>query len=86
LNDSFELLGKVGVARAKTTVSGLTATNVGTSRTGLTYGIGAQYNVNQNLGLRLGYDRYAVATAGSVSGIKTNGNASVMTVGAVYKF
>jgi len=86
LNDSFELLGKVGVARAKTTVSGLSATNVGASRTGLTYGIGAQYNVNQNLGLRLGYDRYAVATASSLSGIKTNGNASVVTVGAVYKF
>lgn len=83
LNDSFELLGKLGVASAKTTSSGL-ATNVGTNRTGLTYGIGAQYNVTPNLGLRLVWDRYGVATTNA--GIKTNANANVMTVGAVYKF
>lgn len=83
LNESFELLGKVGVASAKTTSSGLAASQ-GASRTGLTYGVGAQYNATQNLGLRLGYDRYAVAT--SYAGAKINGNANVMTVGAVYKF
>ena len=83
LGDSFELLGKLGVASAKTTASGATAYQ-GASRTGLTYGFGAQYNVSQNLGLRLGYDRYAVAT--SNAGVKINGNANVMTVGAVYKF
>lgn len=84
LSDNFELLGKLGVASAKTTTAGAGATNQGASRTGLTYGIGAQYNVNGNLGLRVGYDRYAVAT--SNAGVKTNGNANVMTVAAVYKF
>lgn len=84
LNDSFELLGKLGVASAKTTSSGL-ATNLGATRTGLTYGLGAQYNVTQNLGLRLVWDRYAVATA-TAAGVKTNANANVMTLGAVYKF
>lgn len=83
LNDSFELLGKLGVASTKTS-SSAGATNLGASRTGLTYGIGAQYNVTQNLGLRLVWDRYAVAT--SNAGVKSNANANVMTVGAVYKF
>ncbi|MDX8379603.1 MAG: porin family protein [Gallionella sp.] len=83
LTNKFELLGKLGIARAKTT-SSAGATNLGASRTGLTYGIGVQYNVSSNLGLRLGWDRYAVAT--SKAGVKTKGNATVMTVGAVYKF
>ncbi len=83
VSDSFELLGKLGVASSKTTSSGAAA-NQGATRTGLTYGIGAQYNVNQNFALRAGYDRYSVAT--SNAGVKVNGNANVMTVGAVYKF
>lgn len=84
VSDNFELLGKLGVSSAKTTSSGLTATNLGASRTGLTYGIGAQYNVSSNFGLRVGYDRYPVATMNA--GVKTNANANVATVGAVYKF
>ncbi len=83
LTDSFELLGKLGVSSTKTTSTGL-ATNLGASRTGLAYGIGAQFNVSDNLGLRLGYDRYPVATM--IAGVKANANANVMTVGAVYKF
>lgn len=84
LTDSLELLGKLGVASAKTT-SSVAATNLGATRTAATYGLGAQYNVSQNLGLRLSWDRYGVATA-NAAGVKTNGNANVMTVGAVYKF
>lgn len=83
LSDNFELLGKLGASSAKTTASA-GATNQGATRTGLTYGIGAQYSVSQNLGLRFGYDRYPVATLNA--GIKTNANANVLTVGAVYKF
>ena len=85
LSDSFELLGKLGVASAKTKTAGLTASNFGATRTGVTYGLGAQYNVNQNLGLRLVWDRYAVATS-TAMGVKTNANANVVSIGAVYKF
>lgn len=84
LSDNFELLGKLGVASAKTK-SSAAATNLGVSRTGLTYGLGAQYNVTQNLGLRLVWDRYAIATA-NAAGVKSNANANVVTLGAVYKF
>jgi OOP family OmpA-OmpF porin len=83
LSDSFELYGKLGLASTKTTASA-GATNLGTTRSGVTYGIGAQYNVNQNIGVRLGWDRYGVAT--TAAGLKSNGNSDVMTVAAVYKF
>lgn len=78
----FELLGKLGVASTKTTTAGFASQ--GTSRTGLTYGIGAQYGVSQSVALRFGWDSYpeSVLTAGT----KINGNASVISVGAVFKF
>ncbi len=83
MSDSFALLGKLGVASTKTTASGL-ATNLGASRTGVTFGLGAQYNVTPNVGLRMGWDRYAVAT--TTAGVTSKGNSDVMTVGAVFKF
>jgi len=84
LSDSFDLYGKLGFASTKTT-SSAAATSLGATRSGVTYGLGAQYNVNQNLGVRFGWDRYGIATANAV-GVKSNANANVMTVAAVYKF
>lgn len=83
MNDSFELFGKLGFASTKTTVSA-GFVNGGATRSALTYGLGAQYNVNQNLGVRAGWDRYGAAT--TAAGAKINANADVMTVGVVYKF
>lgn len=84
MNDSFALFGKLGVAITKTVVSAGFA-NTGATRTALTYGLGAQYNVNQNLGVRAGWDRYdaATTTAANVRGVA---HADVLTVGVVYKF
>lgn len=84
LNDSFELYGKLGLASAKTT-SSAGATNLGATRNGLTYGIGAQYNVSRNIGVRLGWDQYGVATT-TAAGVKSNANANVTTIAAVFKF
>lgn len=83
MSDSFAVFGKLGFASTKTTASAGFA-NVGATRSALTYGLGAQYNVNQNLGVRAGWDRYGAAT--TVAGAKVNANADVMTVGVVYKF
>lgn len=83
LNNSFELFGKLGVASTKTTTSAGFA-NGGATRTALTYGLGGQYNVNENVGVRAGWDRYGVAT--TVAGAKVKANADVLTVGVVYKF
>ncbi|MDR3391994.1 MAG: porin family protein [Sulfuriferula sp.] len=84
LNESFDLYGKLGVADSKTTTSAGFA-GTGTSRTALTYGIGAQYNVNARAGVRLGWDRYGAATA-DATGTKTNFNADVFGVSAIIKF
>lgn len=84
MNDSFGLFGKLGFASTKTTASATFANNVGATRSALTYGLGAQYNVNQNFGVRAGWDRYGAAT--TVAGAKVNANADVLTVGVVYKF
>lgn len=82
ISRDFELLGKLGFASTKTTTSGFTSQ--GASRTGLTYGIGAQYGVSQNVALRFGWDSYPAAV--SNAGAKSNGNANVISVGAVFKF
>lgn len=84
LNESFNLYGKLGVASTKTTTSaGYSA--LGTNRTALTYGVGVQYSATTNVGVRLGWDRYGIATA-SATGTKTNFNADVLNVSATYKF
>lgn len=85
LNNHFDLTAKIGIANAKTVTSGATATNLGTTRAGLTYGIGAQYNINKSMALRLELDRYAVATS-NAAGVKTKGNATVINLDALYKF
>jgi OOP family OmpA-OmpF porin len=85
LTDKFELIGKLGLAYAKTTVSGPTATNTSTSRSGLTYGAGAQYNINRDVALRLELNRYAVAT-GNATGGKTNGNGTAANAEVLFKF
>jgi len=84
VSDSFELLGKIGVATTKTTTSAA-ASNTGTSSAGLTFGLGAQYNLNRDVGLRLVLDRYSAATL-DATGTKNSSNANVMTIGAIYKF
>ncbi|BBP00430.1 porin family protein [Sulfuriferula nivalis] len=84
LNESFNLYGKLGIASAKTTTSaGYSA--FGTSRTALTYGVGVQYNATTNIGVRLGWDRYGIATA-SATGVKSNFNSDVLNVSAIYTF
>lgn len=82
ISRDFELFGKLGVASTKTTSSGFASQ--GASRTGLSYGIGGQYGISQNFALRFGWDSYPAAVLNA--GTKTNGNANVISVGAVFKF
>lgn len=68
VSDSFEVFGKVGAAfwDVKTTATA-TATaeetltlsdSVSKSGTGLNFGLGAVYNINKNLGVRLEWERF----------------------------
>ncbi len=85
LNESFNLYGKLGVAATKTTVSSSLSPMSDATRTGLTYGLGAEYNVNHNVGVRLGWDHYNAAVD-DVGNHEKNVNADVATVGVVYHF
>lgn len=85
LNDEFNLYGKLGVAATKTTVSSNLSPMHDASRTGITYGLGGEYNINKNIGMRLGWDHYNAAVD-LTGGSKSNVNANVITVGAVYNF
>lgn len=83
MNDKFGVYGKLGYARTKTkTAAGFGAT--GASRSAPTYGVGVQYNVNPMLGVRLGVDRFGLATANA--GVKTKSNADVTSFGVVFNF
>lgn len=85
LNDQFNLYGKLGVASTKTTVTSSLSPINDATHTGVTYGLGAEYNVNHNVGLRLGWDHYNAAIK-EVGNHERDVNANVMTVGAVYHF
>lgn len=84
LNDQFNLYGKLGIATTKTTVSSLKSLNDAT-RVGVTYGLGAEYELNHSLGMRLGWDHYN-ASVQEASGHEKNVGDEVVSVGAIYHF
>lgn len=85
LNDDFNLYGKLGVATTKTTVSSSLAPMNDATRTAATYGLGGEYNLDKDIGIRLGWDHYNAAISNTSSN-KSNLNANVVSIGAVYNF
>jgi OOP family OmpA-OmpF porin len=75
-NEQFSVFGKLGIASTSTDTSGSS-----TSKSDLTYGIGGQFNVNKQIGIRLGYDVYKVTDAAS-----STFDQKVTSIGAVFKF
>lgn len=89
ISDSFSLYGKLGVAKAKSSVSTVPASTLaGANRTAVTYGLGGSYNFTQSFGIRLGWDHYGAATTGGsgVVGAKDNYNSNVYSLAAVFGF
>lgn len=82
VGDKFQLFGKAGYANTKTKLTNFGATKA--SRSAPTYGLGAQYNINPMLGIRVGWDRYGAAI--NDAGSKVNSNANVTSIGAVFNF
>lgn len=74
-NKEFSLFGKLGVARTNVDITA----NPSESKTGVTFGLGGQYNVTPAAGIRVGFDRYKVGSTNSI-------NADVISVGGVFKF
>jgi OmpA-OmpF porin, OOP family len=75
INDLFSLIGKMGVALTTLKVTGSDSA----SKMGLTFGVGAQYNFDDQIGMRASYDVY------NVGGAITD-DEEVLSIGAIFKF
>jgi OOP family OmpA-OmpF porin len=84
LNDEFNLYGKLGVATIKSKVSSSLSPMNDATQTDATYGIGAQYNLNKEFGMRMGLDHYNAAI--DTNNGSKNVNANVVSVGVIYNF
>lgn len=85
LNNAYSLYGKLGVATTKTKISSSLSPMNDATKTALTYGLGAQYNYNENIAARLGWDHYKAA-ADINGGNQKNIGANVVNIGFVYNF
>lgn len=87
ISDAFSLYAKIGVASTKTDTqiaSAVPSTFTGDRRSAVTGGVGAQYNINKNVGIRAGWDGYEQAT--HRNGLEYKPRPSVWSMGAVFKF
>ena len=86
LSDTFALYAKLGFASTKTDTqkTPAAATFTGDRRSAVTGGVGAQYNINKNVGIRAGWDGYEQATHSA--GTEYKPRPSVWSMGAVFKF
>lgn len=84
VSDSFSVFGKLGFASTtlKVDCNVCTPANYSGTRTAVAYGLGGQYNFNQVLGIRVGYDKYAIGKSAD----QTDGTYGVASAGVVYKF
>lgn len=77
INEQFSIYGKLGIADTKEEGGGLSGT-----RSTATYGLGGQFNVNPNVGIRLGWEHYGFGDGN----IFTQGDASLVSLAGVFKF
>lgn len=90
INPSFDLIGKVGLsfnsnkASGTGAYSGLDSSN---SKTSYLFGIGAQFNVNEQFGIRAQYEDFGKTTISSnLSGNSWDGGIKQFSVGVIYNF
>ena len=81
LGKDFALLGKLGYASTKIDISGANVVGTSATKDDLIYGVGAQYNIGKNVGLRLNYDMFNVGD--TTTNVETS---SMISLGAIYKF
>jgi len=74
INEQLSVFAKLGFASTTLEILGQSD-----SKSDLTYGFGGQFNLDKQIGVRLGYDIYKI---GSVSSV----DQKVMSIGAVFKF
>ena len=81
LGDAFSLIGKLGIARTETKLSG-SAGNSNATTTKLAYGIGAQYDFTKSVAVRAQYE--GLGTVGDANTGTTK--LTLLSAGIVFKF
>jgi OOP family OmpA-OmpF porin len=85
LATSFSIFGRLGLYNGKVELSGVDSGSKTT--TGLTYGIGAGYDLNRNLGLRAEWQSYAKMKArNDATGAEDDGDVDALTLGVLWRF
>ncbi|MFA6062839.1 MAG: porin family protein [Gallionella sp.] len=87
LNDSFDLIGKLGISSDANKVSGtgnFSGLNTSNRKTSLMYGVGAQYNVNKQWAVRAQYEDFGKHTiSDNLSNASWSASMTQLSVGAV---
>jgi OOP family OmpA-OmpF porin len=81
INESFSLFGKLGVIDAKVELVG--TSSVSATKWKPTYGVGATYNVNKQLGIRVEYEQFSKLGDSNKTG---ESDVNVISAGVAYKF
>jgi OOP family OmpA-OmpF porin len=89
-NPSFTLIASGGLNILNTevngTIAGTPTNNSGDTDVVWSFGLGGQYNVTPNVGIRLEYERYFETGSSDFNGGTGEGDINFTSVGLVYKF
>lgn len=84
-NSGFSVFGRAGLYSGKLELSGVDHGSKTT--TDLTYGLGAGYDFNRNLGLRAEWQRYSkMKVRNDANGAEDDGDVDALTIGVLYRF
>ena len=90
LNPSFVLLARGGMNILNTEVNGPVAgtynNNSGDTDIAWSFGLGGQYNINPQIGVRLEWERYFEVGSSSSNGGTGEADIDLLTAGLVFKF
>jgi OmpA-OmpF porin, OOP family len=83
LGAQFSVYGKAGFYRGETEVSGtFPFLPIKETNTDLTYGVGVQYHINRQVGVRAEWQRYTNVGGGTITEVDVD----VMSIGLVFRF
>jgi OOP family OmpA-OmpF porin len=83
--EGFSIFGRLGGYHGETEISGLASGSETT--TDLTYGIGLQYDINKNFGLRGEWQRYSkIKARNQANGATGESDVDVLGISFVYRF
>lgn len=78
---NFPCMVKLGIASTKEEAD-LFGITLSATRTAPTFGLGGQFNINQSVGIRLGWDRHSFGD----NVVWTEGDSDLISVAGVFKF